>query len=81
MDAEGPPHLDLTLGPPGASVRTTQTFILRLLVDPAKPDVLRGALKPMPEGEPCPFTDEQALLACLHRLVCQQQEEKREAKS
>jgi hypothetical protein len=55
-------------------MRTTQTFILRLLIDPAEPGVLRGALKPMPEGEPHPFTDEQALLACLHRLACHDEE-------
>ncbi len=55
-------------------MRNTQTFILRLLIDPAEPDVLRGAVRLMPEGEPCPFTDEQALLACLHRLACHDEE-------
>lgn len=50
-------------------MRTVQTFILRLLVDPDEPDVLRGALQPMPEGEPQPFTDEAGLLALLHRYA------------
>jgi len=61
-------------------VHTIETFILRLLIDPDEPDVLRGALRPMPEGELHPFTDEQALLACLHRLARPQQEERKEAK-
>jgi len=50
-------------------VRTVRTFILRLLVDPAEPDALRGALQPVPEGEAQPFADEQALLALLRRLA------------
>ena len=61
-------------------MHTVQTFILRLLIDPAEPDALRGALRPMPEGEPCPFTDGQALLACLRQLA-RQQEGKKEAQS
>ena len=62
-------------------MHTVQTFILRLLIDPAEPDTVRGALRPMPEGEPCPFTDGQALLACLRQLARQQQEGKKEAQS
>lgn len=50
-------------------MRTVQTFILRLLVDPAEPAALRGALKPLPEGETQPFTDETGLLALLHRYA------------
>lgn len=50
-------------------MRTLQTFILRLLVDPAEPDALRGALQPMPEGEPMPFADEQRLLALLRQSI------------
>jgi len=50
-------------------VRTVRTFILRLLVDPAEPDALRGALQPVPEGEAQSFADEQGLLALLHRLT------------
>jgi hypothetical protein len=62
-------------------VHTVETFILRLLIDPDEPGVLRGALRPMPEGKPHPFADEQALLACLHRLAHQQQEKMQGAKS
>jgi len=54
-------------------VRTVRTFILRLLVDPAEPDALRGALQPVPEGEAQPFADEQALLALLRRLTGRRQ--------
>lgn len=61
-------------------MHTVQTFILRLLIDPAEPGALRGALRPMPDGDPHPFADEQALLACLHRIALQQQKEKQEAK-
>mgnify|MGYP000048468584 CR=1 FL=1 len=50
-------------------MRTIRTFILRLLVNSAEPEALRGDLRPMPEGEPMPFADEQALLALLRRLV------------
>jgi len=50
-------------------LRVIRTFILRLLVNSAEPETLRGDLRPMPEGEPQPFTDEQALLALLRRLT------------
>lgn len=50
-------------------MRTVQTFILRLLVDPAEPDALRGALQPVPEGEAQPFADEAALLALLRQYI------------
>ena len=53
----------------GGTLRATRTFILRLLVDSAGPEALRGDLRPMPEGEAQPFPDEQALLALLHRLA------------
>jgi hypothetical protein len=46
-------------------VRTIHTYILRLLVDAAEPDALRGALQPVPEGQPQPFVGEQELLALL----------------
>ena len=45
------------------------TFILRLLVNSAEPEALRGDLRAMPEGEAQPFPDEQALLALLHRIL------------
>ena len=50
-------------------MRSIRTFILRLLVNSAEPEALRGDLRPMPEGEPMPFADEQALLALLRRLA------------
>jgi len=50
-------------------LRVIRTFILRLLVDSSEPETLRDDLRPMPEGEPQPFTDEQALLALLRRLT------------
>lgn len=55
-------------------MRTVRTFILRLLVDPAEPQALRGALQPVPEGEARPFADEQALLALLRRLTGEMEE-------
>ncbi|MDW8319694.1 MAG: hypothetical protein RMN53_17850 [Anaerolineae bacterium] len=48
-------------------MRTVQTFILRLLVDPAEPKALRGALQPLPEGEVQFFQDENTLLDLLRR--------------
>jgi hypothetical protein len=50
-------------------MRTVQTFILRLLVDPAEPDALRGAVEPVPEGESRPFASDQALLALLRQMA------------
>jgi len=32
-------------------LRVVHTFILRLLVDSAEPQALRGELRPVPEGE------------------------------
>jgi hypothetical protein len=42
-------------------LRVIRTFILRLLVNSAEPQALRGDLRPLPEGE--------ALLALLRRLT------------
>ena len=50
-------------------MRVIRTFILRLLVNSAEPQALRGDLRPLPEGEAQPFPDEQALLALLRRLA------------
>jgi len=50
-------------------LRVIRTFILRLLVNSAGPEALRGDLRAMPEGEAQPFPDEQALLALLRQLV------------
>jgi len=61
-------------------VRTTKTFILRLLINSDDPGTLRGAVQQMPEGQVRQFTDGQALLASLQQLARQQQEEKKEAR-
>ena len=49
-------------------MRVIHTFILRLLVNSAEPQALRGDLRPLPEGDAQPFTDEQALLALLRQI-------------
>jgi hypothetical protein len=51
-------------------VRIVQTFILRLLIDPDEPEILRGAIQPVPEGEPQPFVGERELLTLLRRPFC-----------
>ncbi len=50
-------------------MRAIHTFILRLLADSAEPGALRGDLRPIPEGEPLPFADEEALLVLLRRML------------
>jgi hypothetical protein len=51
-------------------MRTIHTFILRLLVDSADPEALRGALQVASQNqEPRPFSSETALLGLLKRLV------------
>jgi hypothetical protein len=51
-------------------MRTIYTFILRLLVDSADPEALRGALQIASENqEPQPFIGETALLGLLKRLI------------
>ena len=50
-------------------MRQIQTYILRLFVDPDNPEVLRGALQPVPEGETQPFSSGQALLTVLHKIA------------
>jgi len=50
-------------------MRTSQTFVLRLLVDPDEPGTLRGNLSPVAGGETQPFADGPALLALLRRMV------------
>jgi hypothetical protein len=54
-------------------MRTVQTFILRLLVDPAGPDALRGAVEPVPEGRSRPFVGEEQLLALLRQMALPRQ--------
>ncbi len=50
-------------------MRTVQTFMLRLLVDPAEPGMLRGALHCVPGSSTLPFSDETGLLELLQRLA------------
>lgn len=50
-------------------MRTVQTCILRLLIDPDAPGVLQGALQALPEVDSHPFVNEQALLKLLHDLL------------
>ncbi len=49
-------------------MRTIRTFILRLLVDPAEPGALRGAVQAMPGGEALPFANGPALLTLLEQM-------------
>jgi hypothetical protein len=69
MLKQGAKGSEASLRPSLGFVRTTQTFILRSLVDPDEPDTLRSALQPVPEGEPQLFVGERELLALLHRPV------------
>jgi hypothetical protein len=50
-------------------VRVVRIFILRLLVDPAEPEALRGTLQSLPEGKPHPFTDEQKMVRVLRWMM------------
>lgn len=51
-------------------MRTTFTFILRLVVDPQSPRELRGTLQLVSEGQPFqPFNDEAVLLQLLKQVV------------
>ena len=51
-------------------MRTIYTFILRLLVDSADPETLRGALQVASQNQdPQPFNSDTALLGLLKRLV------------
>jgi hypothetical protein len=51
-------------------MRTIYTFIIRLLVDNADPEALRGVLQVASQNqEPQPFSDETTLLGLLKRLV------------
>lgn len=58
----------------GGNLRTVHTLILRLLVNSSEPEVLRGDVRLLPEGEPLPFADEQKLLILLHGIVGRQPE-------
>ena len=46
-------------------MRTTRTFILRLLVDSEEPARIRGALRPVAHDEELAFSEEQSLLSLI----------------
>jgi hypothetical protein len=46
-----------------------QVFILKLFLDPAKAECVRGALEAVPGGATYLFTDEKALIELLHELA------------
>jgi hypothetical protein len=50
-------------------MRTTHTFVLRLLVDTDEPYQLRGALHSVVDDANHPFADVQALLDLLRRMA------------
>ncbi len=50
-------------------MRTVQTFMLRLLVDPDEPGEMRGALQCMPGSATLSFSGEENLLVLLRRLA------------
>jgi hypothetical protein len=50
-------------------MRTTLTFVLRLLVDTDDPQALRGALRAVGGAEEHTFADGQALLAQLRQMM------------
>lgn len=46
----------------GGSLHAIRVLILRLLVDPAEREALRGTVEPVPEGESLPFAGDDELL-------------------
>jgi len=50
-------------------MRTTLTFVLRLLVDTDDPQALRGMIRTVGSAEEHAFADEQALLALLRQVM------------
>lgn len=50
-------------------MRTIETFILRLFIDPDETDVLRGALQFVEKPEIHPFAGEKALIELLHQMA------------
>jgi hypothetical protein len=50
-------------------MRTTRTFILRLLADTDDPQALRGMLRTVGGAEEHTFADGQALLALLRQMI------------
>ncbi len=55
-------------------MRSTQTYILRLLVDTTEPNSLRGSIQSVEQAIPLAFCDQQALLTSLYLLISQLQE-------
>lgn len=53
----------------GGSLHAIRVLILRLWVDPAKPEALRGTLQSVPEGDAQSFVGDEELLTALHRLA------------
>ncbi|MBI5567381.1 MAG: hypothetical protein HY870_20950 [Chloroflexi bacterium] len=49
-------------------MRLTQSFLLRLLIDPDCPHVLRGTLHVVADSQEFAFADERALFDLLHQL-------------
>jgi hypothetical protein len=62
-------------------MRTTQTLILRLLVDPGEPQALHGVLQTVADGEEHTFCDAQSLLAVLRALLDTQRIESKEQRA
>ncbi len=50
-------------------MRTIQTFVLKLMIDSADLERLRGSLQSVSGSQTYPFADEQALLALLHEFA------------
>ena len=50
-------------------MRRIQTFVVRLLLDTAEPDALRGAVRCVGDDEDHPFADRQSLLRLLVALT------------
>jgi hypothetical protein len=50
-------------------MRTSKSFVLRLLADPDEPGALRGMLHSVASGEEQPFADGPALLALLAQMA------------
>ena len=50
-------------------MRLTQSFLLRLLIDPDCPAILRGTLLVVADAQTYVFADEPELLDLLHRLA------------
>ncbi len=53
----------------GGSLHAIRVLILRLWVDPAEPEALRGTLKSVPEGDAQPFVGDEELLTAIRRLA------------